>query len=82
MGPHRQQPKPHGPILVECRTLRHVVASSAEAEIAAIFMNAKEAVPIKQTLEEIGKDAQTQETLIFEASEKRPRSFLIARQPT
>ena len=31
-----------------------MVSSAAEAEIAAVFMNAKEAVPIRQNLEELG----------------------------
>ena len=43
-----------GPILVECRTLRHVVASSAEAEVAGVFHNAQIAIPIRYTLESLG----------------------------
>ena len=38
--------KMNGAILVECKTLRHVVSSSAEAEVAGIFHNAGTAVPI------------------------------------
>jgi len=33
-------PRLNGPILVECKLLRHVVASSAEAETAGLFFNA------------------------------------------
>ena len=54
LGPHFHKPKPHGPILVECRTLRHVVASSAEAEIAGIFHNAQVAIPIRRMLKALG----------------------------
>ena len=35
-----KHPKLNGAILVECKTLRHVVSSSAEAEVAGIFHNA------------------------------------------
>ena len=48
--PHRDTPIPHGPLLVECKTLRHVVASSAEAEIAGVFHNAQIAIPIRYML--------------------------------
>ena len=43
-------PKVNGAILVECKTLRHVVASSAEAECAGIFHNAQMALPIRTIL--------------------------------
>ena len=50
--------KPHptlnGAILIECTTLRHVVSSAAEAEVGALFHNARVALPIKQLLEAIG----------------------------
>ena len=42
------------PILVECSTLKHVVASSAECETAGVFHNAKIAFPIQYILNEIG----------------------------
>ena len=45
------QPKINGPIIVECKTLRHVVASAAEAEIAGVFHNAQLSIPIRQILE-------------------------------
>ena len=44
----------NGAFLVECRTLKHVVASSAEAETAGLFHNAQEAVPIRYMLEQLG----------------------------
>jgi hypothetical protein len=37
---------PNGFLLIECKTLRHVVASSAEAETAGVFHNAQIAIPI------------------------------------
>ena len=42
------------PILVECKTLRHVVASSAEAEVAGVFHNAQVAIPIRHLLTSLG----------------------------
>ena len=42
---NKDDPFTNGPILVECKTLRHVVASSAEAETAGIFHNAQLAIP-------------------------------------
>ena len=47
-------PTPNGPVLTECRTIRHVVASSAEAETSALFHNAQTAIPIRAILEALG----------------------------
>ena len=47
-------PQLNGPILVECKLLRHVVASSAEVETAGLFFNAQSAVPIRQALIALG----------------------------
>ena len=44
-------PKLNGAILVECKTLRHVVASAAEAEIAGVFHNAQTSLPIRHILQ-------------------------------
>ena len=40
----------NGAILVECKTINHVVASAAEAETAGIFHNVQMAVPIRHLL--------------------------------
>ena len=45
-----RHPKLNGAILVECKTLRHVVSSAAEAEVAGIFHNATMAIPIRHFL--------------------------------
>ena len=45
-----QTPTPNAPILTEYRTLRHVVASAAEAETGGIFHNARMAITIRQIL--------------------------------
>ena len=47
-------PKPNGPILTECFTLKNVMSSAAEAETQAIYHNGKSAVPIRTTLIELG----------------------------
>ena len=46
-----KHPKLNGAVLVECKTLRHVVSSSAEAEVAGIFHNAGMAIPIRHILQ-------------------------------
>ena len=47
-------PLPVSPILIEYKTLRHLVASSAGAEIAGIFHNAQVGIPIRRLLESLG----------------------------
>lgn len=47
-------PTHNGPIHIECATLKHVVASAAEAEFGALFVNGKNACLIRVTLEEMG----------------------------
>ena len=44
----------NGAILVECKTLKHVVASAAEAETGGIFHNAQIGIIIRTALEELG----------------------------
>ena len=48
-----KHPKLNGAILVECKTLRHVVSSSAEAEVAGIYHNATMSIPIRHILESL-----------------------------
>ena len=44
----------NGAIHVIAKIIKNVVSSAAEAEIAGVFVKAKEAVPIKLALEEMG----------------------------
>jgi hypothetical protein len=44
----------NGAILVECKTLRHVVSSAAEAETGGLFHNAQIAILIRHILEALG----------------------------
>jgi hypothetical protein len=46
--------KPNGPIHITAKILRNVMASAAEAEIGASYVNGQEAIPIRNTLEELG----------------------------
>ena len=49
-----EKPPTNGPLYIVCNILKNVVASAAEAELAALFHNAQEAVILRTTLEEMG----------------------------
>jgi hypothetical protein len=44
----------NGAILILSKVLKHVMSSAAEAEIGAVFINAKEGAVLRTTLEELG----------------------------
>ena len=44
----------NGAILIECKTIRHVVASAAEAETGGLFHNAQTAIMIRNAITELG----------------------------
>ena len=44
----------NGPILVHAKVIKNVMASAAEAEVAALFMNAQDMVPLRLCLNELG----------------------------
>jgi hypothetical protein len=44
----------NGAILIVSKVLKHVMSSAAEAEIGAVFINAKERAVLRTTLEELG----------------------------
>jgi hypothetical protein len=52
--PNSNPPKLNGAIHVECRILKTVVSSAAEAETAALFHNGQEGASIRTTLTEMG----------------------------
>jgi hypothetical protein len=54
-------PKPNGPVHVEARILKNVMAAASEAEIAGTFHNGQKTVHIRQILAELGRP-QTQLT--------------------
>ena len=47
-------PEINHPILIECKTIRHVVASAAEAEPAGVFHNAQTTIPLRRILQALG----------------------------
>jgi len=53
-GPNDPLPPSNGAIAVPCQILREVLSSAAEAELAGLFHNGKEACPLRITLEELG----------------------------
>jgi len=52
--PSPQPPPPNGPILNIAKILRHVMSSTVEAKLGALFLNAKEGTVLRTTLEEMG----------------------------
>jgi hypothetical protein len=44
----------NGAILIISKVLKHVMSSAAEAEIGAVFINAKKGAVLRTTLEELG----------------------------
>jgi hypothetical protein len=55
MGNHKGQPQIiNGAILVIAKIIKSVMSSAAEAEIGALFMNAKAIIPLRITCEELG----------------------------
>jgi hypothetical protein len=44
----------NGEILVVSKVLKHVMSSAAEAEVGAVFINAKEGDVLRTILEELG----------------------------
>jgi hypothetical protein len=44
----------NGAIFIIRKVLKHVMSSSEEAEIGAVFINAKEGAALRTTLEELG----------------------------
>jgi hypothetical protein len=45
----------NGAILIIIKVLKHVMSSAAEAEIGAVFINAKEGAVLHTTLQEVGR---------------------------
>ena len=44
-------PPINGSVRVECKTLKHIVSSAAEAKVVALFHNAQTVLPIRRVLE-------------------------------
>ena len=79
-------PKPNSPILTECQALRNVMLSTAEAEVGIVHLNGKTAIPVRNTLSEMGRpqgptpiktDNNTADGLFKKKLKKRPKVFHI-----
>ncbi len=53
-GSPTQIASPNGTVLIECKTIWHIVSSAVEAETAAFFHNAQTACPIWHVLISLG----------------------------
>jgi hypothetical protein len=51
---NRDKKLTNGEILIISKVLKHVMSSAAEAEVGAVFINAKEGAVLRTTLEELG----------------------------
>ena len=49
---------PNAPILIECKTLKYVDASAAEAKVSGLYDNAQTILPIRILLEALGHSQQ------------------------
>jgi hypothetical protein len=56
--PAKLNPKPNGPVLTICKTIRGVMSSAAEAETGGVYGNAQEAIACRISLLALGH-AQT-----------------------
>ena len=54
LSENEPKPKLNGPILTISQIIKIVMASAAEAEIAALFITAKKIIPLRNTLVEMG----------------------------
>ena len=53
-GPDKENTTINGPIHSLAKIIKNVMASAAEAELGALYMNAQDTIPIRNTLEELG----------------------------
>eukprot|EP00957_Ditylum_brightwellii_P097858 7452083-Ditylum_brightwellii.AAC.1 len=51
---HEDEVPTNCPVHAVCKTIRNVMASSAEAELGALFINAKKGEELRTALEEMG----------------------------
>jgi hypothetical protein len=54
LDPNAALPMANSAINILCTVMREVLASTAEAKLAALFHNGREACPLRTTLEELG----------------------------
>ena len=49
--PKKFEPTLYGIVYLVCKILRNIMASTAESELGALFLNFQKAVPVRITLE-------------------------------
>ncbi|MBM4179865.1 MAG: hypothetical protein FJ211_11150, partial [Ignavibacteria bacterium] len=54
LSEHDAIPRPNGPVLTLSHVIRFVMASAAEAELAALYHTAREMIPLRNALDEMG----------------------------
>ena len=54
LSENEEDPANNGAVLNTAQIIKAVMSSAAEAELGAMFINAREAVPCRKTLEEMG----------------------------
>ena len=54
MSNNDENPPNNGAVLNISQIIKNVMSSAAEAELGALFLNAKTAVPVRKTLDEMG----------------------------
>ena len=55
MSENNQDPKNNGAVLNIAKIIKRVISSAAEAEIGALFLNSRQAIPARRLLEEMGQ---------------------------
>lgn len=59
LGNNKPDQNPNGTILVTVNIMKNVMAAAPEAEVGALYENAKLGVPLRNTLKEMGWEQQT-----------------------
>ena len=54
LSENEPEPKWNGPVLTIAQIIKFVISSAAEAELGALYVTAKELIPIRLTLTEMG----------------------------
>jgi hypothetical protein len=68
-----ENPTPNGPIHVESRILKHIMAAASEAEIAALVHTGQEAVHFRQVLKELDRPQPGPTQITTDNSNKRTK---------
>ena len=70
----------NAPILVECKTLKHMIISAVECKNAAAFHNVQQAIPIQYILHQIGYPQPATSLLVDNTTTQRFINNMIIRK--